>query len=67
MMGMFLPSGLLKCIFLFCKTTQAFSVLLIQYLLNSPAELVFKANIPQWNVARQWSVSIVLEVFLLWL
>lgn len=42
-MGMFLPSGLLKCIFLFCKTTQdLLCVAFVQYLLNSPEELFSK-------------------------
>lgn len=42
-MGMFLPSGLLKCIFLFSKTAQdLLCVAFVQYLLNSPEELFSK-------------------------
>lgn len=38
----------------------------VQYLLNSSEELFSKQTF-QMNVALQWNVSIVLEVFLLWL
>lgn len=40
---MFLPSGLLKCIFLFCKNNPRFTLCcFVQYLLNSPEELFSK-------------------------
>lgn len=66
-MGMFLPSGLLKCIFLFSKTAQdLLCVAFVQYLLN-PQKSCFQSKHSKMNVALQWNVSIVLEVFLLWL